>query len=151
MLGMSSNTWIIDTGASDHMIYDDNMFDELSRNPRDPYITSANGLPSPVTGEDTIHITHSLPLSHALLVPNIRCNLLSVGLLLDTLNASATFYSTHCFFQDLKTHEKIGHGKRIGGCITYSYWLQQFVGVSLVKSRVAVSKTTNNFGCGIVA
>ncbi|CAL9019681.1 unnamed protein product [Prunus brigantina] len=51
MLGMGSNTWIIATGASDHMTYDDNMFDELSRNPRDPYITSANGLPSPVTGE----------------------------------------------------------------------------------------------------
>ncbi|CAL9023669.1 unnamed protein product [Prunus brigantina] len=63
----------------------------------------------------TIHLTPSLPLSHALLVPNIRCNLLSVGRLLDTLNASATFYSTHCFFQDLKTHVTIGHGKRMGG------------------------------------
>ncbi|CAL9003229.1 unnamed protein product [Prunus brigantina] len=104
MPGMGSNTWIIDTGASDHMTYDTNMFDELSRNPRDPYITSANGLPSPVTGEGTIHLTPSLPLSHALLVPNIRCNLLSIGRLLDTLNVSATFYSTHCFFQDLKTH-----------------------------------------------
>ncbi|CAL2266072.1 unnamed protein product [Prunus armeniaca] len=51
MPGMGSNTWIIDTGAYDHMTYDDNMFDELSRNPRDLYITSANGLPSPVTGE----------------------------------------------------------------------------------------------------
>ncbi|CAL9006243.1 unnamed protein product [Prunus brigantina] len=51
MPGMGSNTWIIDTGASDHMTYDTNMFDELSHNPRDPYITSANGLPSPVTGE----------------------------------------------------------------------------------------------------
>ncbi|CAL9027038.1 unnamed protein product [Prunus brigantina] len=120
MPGMGSNTWIIDTGASDHMTYDNNMFDELSRNPRDPYITSANGLPSPVTGEGTIHLTPSLPLSHALLVPNIRCNLLSVGRLLDTLNASATFYSTHCFFQDLKTHATIGHGKRMGGL----YYLQ---------------------------
>ncbi|KAI5335133.1 hypothetical protein L3X38_025266 [Prunus dulcis] len=51
MPGMGSNTWIIDTDASDHMTYDDNMFDELSHIPRDPYITSANGLSSPVTGE----------------------------------------------------------------------------------------------------
>ncbi|KAI5333074.1 hypothetical protein L3X38_023204 [Prunus dulcis] len=51
MPGMGSNTLIIYTGASDHMTYDDNMFDELSRNPRDPYITSANGLPFPVTHE----------------------------------------------------------------------------------------------------
>ncbi|BFG29747.1 hypothetical protein CerSpe_160210 [Prunus speciosa] len=120
MPGMGSTTWIIDTGASDHMTYNDKMFDELSHNPRDPYITSANGLHSPVIGEGTIHLTPSLPLSHALLVPNIHCNLLSVGRLLDTLNASATFYSTHCVFQDLRTHEKIGHGKRIGGL----YYLQ---------------------------
>ncbi|CAL2224908.1 unnamed protein product [Prunus armeniaca] len=67
MPSMGSNTWIIGTGASDHMTYNDNMFDQLSRNPRDLYITNANGLPSPVTSEGTIHLTPSLPLSHALL------------------------------------------------------------------------------------
>ncbi|CAL9005654.1 unnamed protein product [Prunus brigantina] len=113
--GTGSNTWIIDTGASDHMTYDAKFFDELSSNTRDPYITSANGLPSPITGEGTISLTPTMSLSRALLVPNIHCNLLSVGRLLDTLNASATFYPTHCSFQDLKTHEMIGHGKRIGG------------------------------------
>ncbi|CAL9017436.1 unnamed protein product [Prunus brigantina] len=113
--GTGSNTWIIDTGASDHMTYDAKFFDELSSNTRDPYITSANGLPSPITGEGTISLTLTLSLSRALLVPNIHCNLLYVGRLLDTLNASATFYPTHCSFQDLKTHETIGHGKRIGG------------------------------------
>ncbi|CAL2226645.1 unnamed protein product [Prunus armeniaca] len=81
MPSMGFNTWIIDTGASDHMTYDGNMFDELFHNPCDPYITSVNGLPSPITGEDTIHLTPFIPLSYALL--------------------------------DLKTHEKIGHGKRI--------------------------------------
>ncbi|KAI5345789.1 hypothetical protein L3X38_013666 [Prunus dulcis] len=107
--GTDSNIWIIDTGASDHMTYDAKFFDELSSNTRDPYITSANGLPSPITGEGTISLTPTLSLFRALLFPNIHCNLLSVGRLLDTLNASATFYHTHCSFQDLKTHETIGH------------------------------------------
>ncbi|KAI5354494.1 hypothetical protein L3X38_007389 [Prunus dulcis] len=147
---MGSNTWIISTGASDHMTFDNNMFDELFHNLRDPYITSANGLPSPVTGEGIIQLTHSLPLSHAFLVPNIRCNLLSVERLLDTLNASATFYSTHCFFKISKLTRRLGIGNGYAGCITYSYRLQQFVVVSLIKSRMAVSKTSNNFGCGIV-
>ncbi|KAI5344394.1 hypothetical protein L3X38_012271 [Prunus dulcis] len=48
--GTGSNTWIIDTGASDHMSYDAKFFDELPSNTRDPYITSANGLPSLITG-----------------------------------------------------------------------------------------------------
>ncbi|CAL2243576.1 unnamed protein product [Prunus armeniaca] len=104
--GTGSNTWIIDTCASDHMTYDAKFFDELSSNTRDPYITSTNNLASPITGEGIISLTHTLSLSRALLVPNIHCNLLS----------------------DLKTHETIGHSKRIG-----------------------VSKTNNKFGYGIVA
>ncbi|CAL8169616.1 unnamed protein product [Prunus armeniaca] len=83
-----SNTWIIDISASVHMSYDAKFFDELSSNTRDPYITSANGLPSPITGEGTISLTPTLSLSRALLVHNIQCNLLS----------------------DLKTHETIVHG-----------------------------------------
>ena len=98
ILGTDFNTWIIDTGASDHMTYDAKFFDELSINTRDAYITSANSFPSPVTGEGTISLTPTLSLSHALLVPNIHCNLLSVGRLLDTLKASGTFYHTHCSF-----------------------------------------------------
>ncbi|CAL8139801.1 unnamed protein product [Prunus armeniaca] len=47
----SANLWIIYTGAYDHMTCDTNMFNDLSRNPRDYYITSTNGLPSPVTDE----------------------------------------------------------------------------------------------------
>ncbi|KAI5313048.1 hypothetical protein L3X38_042222 [Prunus dulcis] len=117
--GIGSNTWIIDTGASDHIKYDAKFFDELSINTRDPYITSANGLPSLITGEGTISLTPTLSLSRALLVPIIYCNLLSVGRLLDTLNAYANFYPTHCSFHDLKTHETIGHGKQIGGVILF--------------------------------
>ncbi|CAL2252489.1 unnamed protein product [Prunus armeniaca] len=111
----SSNTWIIDTVAFGYMTYDAKFFDELSSNTLDPYITSVNGLSSPIIDEGTISLTPTLSLSCALLVPNIHCNLLSVGRLLDTLNVSATFYSTHCSFQDLKTHETIGHGKQIEG------------------------------------
>ncbi|KAI5312174.1 hypothetical protein L3X38_041347 [Prunus dulcis] len=109
ILCIGSNTWIIDTGASDHITYDAKFFDELSSNTHDPYITSVDGLPTPITGEGTISLTHTLSLSRALLVPTIHCNLLFVGRLLDTLNAYATFYSTHCSFQDLKNHETIWH------------------------------------------
>ncbi|BBH02385.1 hypothetical protein Prudu_012927 [Prunus dulcis] len=89
-IGMGSNTWIIDTDASDHMTYDDNMFDELSHIPRDPI----------------------------LLVLMVYLPQLPV--------------------KDLKTHEKIGHGKRIGGCITYSYRLQHSCDESSFKCETCV-------------
>mgnify|MGYP003366259473 CR=1 FL=1 len=80
-----TNIWIIDTGATDHVTSDPRVFDELCDYVRDPYITSANGAPSPVKGEGTISLTPTLSLVHALLVPDVKCNLLSVGKLLDTL------------------------------------------------------------------
>ncbi|KAI5340566.1 hypothetical protein L3X38_019840 [Prunus dulcis] len=76
--GFSSNTWIIHTGASDHITYDTKFFDELSSNTCDPYITSTNGLPSPITGECTISLTPTLSFSSALLVPRSRDDWASV-------------------------------------------------------------------------
>ncbi|CAL8152966.1 unnamed protein product [Prunus armeniaca] len=151
-----SNTWIIDTGASDHMTYDAKFFDELSSNTRDPYITSANGLPSPITGEGTISLTLTLSLSRALLIPNIHCNLLYVDRLLDTLNVSATLYPTHCSFQDLKTHETIGHvsnkNKKFGYGIVA--WDTRHLTTLSFHFRVKVFRTdnggeyvNNNFPC----
>lgn len=95
--GIGSNTWIINTSSSDHMTCDDKLFDESSSNPLDLYITNVNGLPLLVTGEGTIHPTLSLSLSHALMVPNIHCNLLSIGCLLETFNLFVIFYSSLFF------------------------------------------------------
>ncbi|KAM1494901.1 hypothetical protein ACFXTO_029686 [Malus domestica] len=94
-----TNKWIIDTGATDHVTSDPRVFDELCDYVRDPYITSANGALSPVKGECTISLTPTLSLVRALLVPDVKCNLLSVGKLLDTLYCSAHFYPTDSEFK----------------------------------------------------
>ncbi|KAI5338126.1 hypothetical protein L3X38_017397 [Prunus dulcis] len=106
---MGDNSFVGTVAAASGNLCGSAYIPELSSNTRDPYITSANGLPSLITGKGTISLTPTLSLSRALLVPNIHSNLLSVGRLLDTLKASATFYPTHCSFQDLKTCETIGH------------------------------------------
>ncbi|KAM2859291.1 hypothetical protein COP2_024737 [Malus domestica] len=94
-----TNKWIIDTGATDPVTSDPRVFDELCNYVRDPYITSANGALSPVKGEGTISLTPTLSLVRALLVPDIKCNLLSVRKLLDTLYCSAHFYPTDSEFK----------------------------------------------------
>ncbi|KAM1074160.1 hypothetical protein ACFX2B_018945 [Malus domestica] len=110
-----TNKWIIDTGATDHVTSDPRVFDELCDYVRDPYVTGANGAHSLMKGEGTISLIPTLSLVRALLVPDLKCNLLSVGKLLDTLYCSAHFYPTYCYFQDIQTQKIIGHGKRIGG------------------------------------
>ncbi|KAM1956361.1 hypothetical protein ACFX16_025788 [Malus domestica] len=110
-----TNKWIIDTRATDHVTSDPKVFDELCDYVRDPYITSANEAFSPVKGECTISLTPTLSLVRALLVPDVKCNLLSVGKLLNIFYCSAHFYPTYCYFQDIQTQKIIGCGKRIRG------------------------------------
>ena len=110
-----TNKWIIDIGVTDHVTSDPRVFDELCDYVCDPYVTSTNRAHSPVKGECTISLTPTLSLVRALLVPDVKCNLLSIGKLLDTLYCSAHFYPTYCYFQDIQTQKIIGHGKRIGG------------------------------------
>ena len=110
-----TNIWIIDTRATDYVTGEPRVFDELRDYVCDPYITSANREPSPVKGEGTISLTPTLSLVHTLLVPDVKCNLLLVGKLLDTLYCSTYFYPTYCYFQDIQTQKMIGRGKRIGG------------------------------------
>ncbi|KAM2986490.1 hypothetical protein FF2_006766 [Malus domestica] len=94
-----TNKWIIDTGVTNHVTSDPRVFDELCDYVHNPYVTSANGTHSPVKCECTISLTPTLSLVRALLVLDLKCNLLSVGKLLNTLYFSAHFYPTDSEFK----------------------------------------------------
>lgn len=86
---IETKKWIINTRATNHATSDRKMFDELSDYVRNLYITSGNWAQFPVKVEGTISYSKFII---ALLIPNIKCNLLLVGKLLDTLLCSAHFY-----------------------------------------------------------
>ncbi|KAB2630265.1 hypothetical protein D8674_007784 [Pyrus ussuriensis x Pyrus communis] len=69
--------WILDSGATDHMTYDKNMFQYMTTSHR-KNISTANGTLAPVCGAGTVHLTPSLPLHHCLLVPSLSHHLLSI-------------------------------------------------------------------------
>ena len=54
--------WIIDSGATDHITYDESLFHYLTVLPKENVIT-ANGEISPVTGAGSIAFTPSLSLA----------------------------------------------------------------------------------------
>ncbi|PRQ48694.1 putative RNA-directed DNA polymerase [Rosa chinensis] len=103
------NTWIIDSGASDHMTYDRSFF--LFLNP--PSISSvvnANGDSFPVLGIGSIRLTPSLTLHDVLYVPDLSHHLISVPQLNTQSRCSVTFFPLYVIFQDLLTREIIGRG-----------------------------------------
>jgi transposase InsO family protein len=105
----SSPSWVIDSGASDHMTGNCSLLSHTSSPCSPSFVTVANGTKTPVQGKGTV-TTSDLTLSDVLYLPEFPFNLLSVHKLTLALNCSVAFYPSHCEFQDLKTKRMIGGG-----------------------------------------
>jgi transposase InsO family protein len=103
------NTWIIDSGATDHMTYEEGDVVNLGK-PRKTKIINANGFAYPITGAGDVHISSSLKLSNTLIVPSLSTKLISVGQLAEELKCVVLMYPDCCLFQDILTGEIIGRG-----------------------------------------
>jgi transposase InsO family protein len=105
----SSPSWVIDSGASDHMTGNSSLLSNIS-NPCSPFsVTVANGTKTPVQGISTVS-TPNLTFSNVLYLPEFPFNLLSVHKLTVALHCSIAFFPSYCVFQDLKTKRTIGGG-----------------------------------------
>jgi len=103
------DTWIIDSGASDHMTYERSYFTHLSSS-HVSSVTNANGETFPVLGTCSIQITPSLTLHNVLYVPALSHHLISVPQINAQSKCSVTFFPMYVVFQDLLTKEIIGRG-----------------------------------------
>ncbi|KAI5328436.1 hypothetical protein L3X38_027833 [Prunus dulcis] len=77
--------WIIDSGATDHIMYNSALFSTTLPPHRD-HVLTANNVTAPVTGAGSILLTPALPLDKVLLVPSLSSNLLSVPQVTEQLN-----------------------------------------------------------------
>lgn len=104
-----NSTWIIDTGASDHMTSDPTQL-QIIHPPSQSIISTANGSTSPITGEGSVILSNTLQLDSVLVVPTLAYNLLSVSQITSSLNCSVTFWPSFCVFQDILTRRTLGYG-----------------------------------------
>uniref|UniRef100_A0A2N9FPR9 Integrase catalytic domain-containing protein n=1 Tax=Fagus sylvatica TaxID=28930 RepID=A0A2N9FPR9_FAGSY len=102
----SSPSWVIDSGASDHMTGNSSLLSHTSSPCSPSFVTVANGTKT-VQGKGT-GTTSDLTLSDVLYLPQFPFNLLFVHKLTLAVNYSVAFYPSHCEFQDLKTKRMIG-------------------------------------------
>ncbi|KAK3005339.1 hypothetical protein RJ639_015952 [Escallonia herrerae] len=107
-------SWIIDSGATDHMTFDAQDFIETSQQKR-TCIANANGVTYPVTGAGKVALSPSFTLSNTLLVPSLSNKLLSIGQVIEELNCCALMYPKFCLFQDLRNKKIIGRGTKREG------------------------------------
>lgn len=129
-----NSAWIIDSGATDNMTCDRQMFSNLSSSCSKSVITNANGVSSPIVGIGTVSLSPSLSLTDTLFIPSLNCNLMSVSQLTKSHNCVAIFFPTHCIFQNIHTKELIGSGKEKGGLYYLDGRLQQSIDGKLVHA-----------------
>ncbi|KAI5346776.1 hypothetical protein L3X38_014655 [Prunus dulcis] len=91
------STWIIDSGATDHMTFD--LGQLISRKSSTPSVVSnANDTPSPMVGKGSLSLSTSLHLDSILLVPSLDHNLLSIAQLTTTLGVCSNILAESLCF-----------------------------------------------------
>lgn len=110
-----SHTWILDSGASDHMTGESTLFSSYSPCAGNQKIKIADGSFSAIAGKGSVVLSPVLTLNDVLHVPNLSCNLMSVSKLTRDINCQTNFFRSHCVFQDLNSGKMIGSAKESGG------------------------------------
>ena len=92
-------TWIIDTGASDHMCHNENLFIQTQIFPKAYHVTLPNGHVVNVHKVGSVRIHLDIILHNVLHVPQFKYNLLSIGKLCKQAFSYAIFTNSKCYFQ----------------------------------------------------
>ncbi|XP_024036853.1 uncharacterized protein LOC112096885 [Citrus clementina] len=71
-----NSTWIIDSGATDHMTFDSRQVSQLKPSSQ-KHISTTNGTTTSIIGEGSLRLTNELNLEAVLIVPSLDYNLLS--------------------------------------------------------------------------
>lgn len=108
-------SWIIDSGASDHMTGCAQLFSSYIPNNGNTKVRIADGSLSPIAGIGTVKINSTLVLKSVLHVPNLSCNLLSISKISEDCNCRVIFSQNCCEFQDLSSGKRIGNASEHEG------------------------------------
>jgi len=108
------HTWIIDTGATDHMINSISLFTSITAT-ISTKVKLPNGQFALVTHIGTVKISAHLTITNVLCVPSFSFNLLSFSKLVQTFNFCFIFFANYCFIQNLTSWMMIGVGREANG------------------------------------
>ena len=116
---VSHNTWIIDSGATNHMTFDSRQISQINSS-NQKVISIANGTTTPIIGEGSLTLTDTLNLHIVLFVPSLEYNIFSASQITTTLSCVVIFWPNFCVFKDIKMRKVIGCGIREGSYITWT-------------------------------
>jgi len=112
---LDGTVWVVDSGASDHMVFDNNLLHNIRSLEVPILMTLPNGNKVKVSQFGDLKIRSNLVLKHALLVPFFRFNLLSVKRLSEQLKCEVVFSENSCVLQGPYLKRPVEIGKSTQG------------------------------------
>ena len=110
MNAYSCNTWVLDIGATDHIICSATLLTTITSLTQS-IVELPNGESAQVTHIGTVQLFATLFLDNVLCVPSFSFNLLSISKLTHKMPYCLVFLSQFCFIQDLSSWKTIGLGE----------------------------------------
>ena len=132
-----SDSWIIDIGATDHMVRSVSQLTTIT-SIVNTYVYLPNGNQALDTHVGTVHISSTLVLKDVLCVLSFGFNLILVSKLAKTLFCCLIFFGNCCFIQDLAQWSMIGQGRKNNGLYLLDSSHQQ-------RSTALTATSTNLF------
>ena len=111
----SLGPWILDSGASNHISGNKDLFSSLTTTPTLPTVTLVNGSQTVAKGIGLAHPLPSLPLTSVLYTPECPFSLISINKITRTLNCSIIFSDKFVTLQDRSIGKTIGIGRESQG------------------------------------
>lgn len=108
-------SWLVDSGASNHVTSNPSSFSNFSVLHHPRKIILADGSSTPALGQGRVDLTPDLSLDNVLLVSAFPTSLLSVKKLCDYLHCCAVFTKSVCLFQDVVSQKELGRGSNRNG------------------------------------
>ena len=137
---ISSSDWILDSGATNHMIHSIHFFTSITSIVHIS-IRLLNGDMAKVSHIGIVQVTPTLLLENVLCIPTFSFNLISISELTQSSSCCCIFLSQFCLIQDLQLWKMIGFGKKQGGL----YTLQSQSAASLLAYVFDVLATLSRF------
>lgn len=136
----TGSTWIMDSGATDHMCCDLFLFDSYNDTTgSNNFITIPDGKTVLVTKVGSVHISKELILRDTLYVPEFKFNLISIHKLCKDLQCSVTFTNTECFHQGPSMRPQLFGNFKHG-----LYYLKDDMASAYSTTPLPQSSTVNN-------
>ena len=104
-----NNTWIIYSGATNHMTFDSRHISSL-RHSSQKFISTVNGNTTPIIRGGSLTLTDTLNLDSILVVPSLNYNLFYVPQITVALSYIVIFLPKFCVFKDIRIRHTIGCG-----------------------------------------